>query len=166
MPPLDSLTSEQFREHLRTLHFATDTEVGDRQPLLLGHYPDSARYGPLATILPEAKAFESSGSRMRRGTVIARISNEGGDSYPKLGLMPHAVTYWVVQYDAGQKQGRSVFIAVDADTNIIGRTQRGLEIVSYHEHFKVTQSLARFVWSNSDEEVWGTCWGKCCKSTS
>jgi hypothetical protein len=163
---IDSVTSAQFRAYLHTLRFVPDTEAGDRQALLVGHYPDSARYGPLAMILPEEESYEGSDEDLEHGKVIARISNESADSYPKLGLLPHAVTYWWVEYDADRHRGRSVFIAVDADTNIIGRTVRGLEVIRDHKWFRVSQSLARFVWTSDDEFVWGSCSGHCCRSTS
>jgi len=163
---VDSITSAQFRAYLRTLRFAPDTEAGDHQALLVGHYPDSARFGPLATILPEEGAYEASAEEIEHGRVIARIGNESPDSYPRLGLLPHAVTYWWVEYDEHRERGRSVFIAVDADTTIIGRAVRGLEIIRYHQRFRPSQSMARFVWTAVGEVAWGWCSGHCCRSTA
>lgn len=165
-PPIkiDSVSSEAFRAYLGTLRFATDTETGDRQALLVGHYPDSAHYGPLATILPERNAHLGSVAQLRSGKLIARITNESAEAYPKLGLLPHAVTYWWVEYNEKTDSGRSVFVTVDSGGNIIGRTVSGLKIMRYHPGgFRVNQPLARFVWTNDDELAWGSCNGVCCK---
>jgi hypothetical protein len=163
---IDSITSAEFREYLRPHRFAVDSEAGDHQALLVGRYPDSATYGPLATILPDARANAGSVAQLGAGKIIARITNESADTYPKLGLLPHAVTYWWVEYSEHGDTGRSVFITVDADTTIIGRTVRGLSVVKYHPGgFQVNQPLARFVWTNDDEQTWGSCNGVCCRST-
>src|SRR5262245_11192987 len=161
---LDSASNEQFREYLRTLSFSPDSESGDRQALLVGHYPDSALFGPVANILPEERSHLISPAEFSRGRVIARIANESADSYPKLGLMPHDVTYWWVEYNERSDTGRSVFVAVDADTNILSRTIRGLEVFRYHKRFRVMQPLARFVWTEGDDLIWGSCGGACCRS--
>jgi hypothetical protein len=164
---IDSVSSAQFRAYIGDLRFATDTEAGDRQALLVGHYPDSASYGPLATILPERNAHLGSVEQLRFGKIIARITNESADSYPKLGLLPHAVTYWWVEYNERAESGRSVFVTVDSGGNIIGRTVSGLTIMRYHRGgFRVNQPLARFVWTNDDELAWGSCNGVCCKQVS
>ena len=163
---IDSVTSLQFRAYLRTLRFAPDTESGDRQALMIGHYPESARFGPLATILPEERAHQISNEQLERGRVIARIGNESADSYPRLGLLPHAETYWWVEYNEHSKHGRSVFIAVDADTNIVGRVRAGLEVISYHREFRATQPLARFVWTSAGQQAWGWCVDHCCKTNT
>ena len=133
---------------------------------MVGHYPESARVGPVATILPEERAHLISYAELERGWVIARIGNESAESYPRLGLLPHAETYWWVEYDERPKHGRSVFIAVDADTNIVGRVVAGLEIVSDHRTFRPMQPLARFVWTAAGEAAWGWCVDHCCKTTT
>lgn len=162
--PIESLAESDFRAYVQPLQFVRDTEAGDRQALLVGRYPDSARYGPLATILPEVNANRGAVSQLRSGRIIARIINESGESYAKLGLLPHAVTYWWVQYDERADTGRSVFITVDSAGRVIGRTVSGLEVTRYHPGgFRVNQPLARFVWTDNDEEVWGSCNGVCCK---
>ena len=164
---IDSVSSLQFRAYIRDLRFATDSEAGDHQALLVGRYPDSASYGPLATILPERQAHLGSVEQLRFGKIIARLTNESADSYPKLGLLPHAVTYWWVEYNERTESGRSVFVTVDSAGDIIRRTVRGLAIMRYHPGgFRVNQPLARFVWTDADEVVWGSCNGVCCKQVS
>jgi hypothetical protein len=162
---IDSASAPDFQAYTRRLTFSKDIEFGDRQALLVGHYPDRAQYGPLATIVPEQHSYEGSLGDLRRGKVIAKIINESDRPYPKLGLMPHATTYWWVQYDSSTGKGRSVFVAVDTTTGrIVQRTERGLEINTYHDAYRVTGPLARFVWDNDDETSWGTCNGACCHS--
>jgi len=163
---IDSVTSEQFRTYLRTLTFSVDTEAGDRQALMIGHYPDSARVGPLATILPQERAYGMSAVQLERGEVIAKISNESADSYPKLGLLPHAITYWWVEYNERTEKGRSVFVTVSPDTNIVAKAYRGLQVISYHVRYHPTQPLARFYWTAVDDLAWGWCGTHCCRSTS
>lgn len=163
---IDSVSSEQFRAYVRTLTFSVDTEAGDRQALMVGHYPDSARLGPVATILPEERAYQMSEEQLEHGQVIARISNESADSYPKLGLLPHATTYWWVEYDDHTKHGRSTFVTVGPDTSIVARAYRGLEVVSHHYNYRAVQPLARFIWTSVDDLAWGWCGWHCCRSTS
>lgn len=162
---IDSISNEQFRALLSTLRFAVDTEAGDRQALMIGRYPDSARLGPVATILPEEHAYTRSREQLERGEIIAAIGNEGADSYPKLGLLPHATTYWWVEYNERTERGRSVFVAVDSNRNIVAKAYRGLEITKTHRRYRAMQPLARFVWTSGDDLAWGWCGSYCCKST-
>jgi hypothetical protein len=162
---IDSVTSQQFRAYLRTLRFSVDTEAGDRQALMFGHYPDSARLGPVATILPQERAYGMSREQLERGEVIAVIGNESADSYPKLGLLPHATTYWWVEYNDRTEHGRSVFITVNADSNIVARAYRGLEVIKSHRRYRALQPLARFIWTSVDDLAWGWCGPYCCRST-
>ncbi len=161
---IDSTTNAQFRAYLRTLRFAVDSEAGDRQALLVGRYPESARFGALATILPEVDACRLSPEAYVDGRVIARIDNESADSYPRLGLLPHATTYWWVQYNPATERADSRFVTVDKDSTIIGTTAAGLEIISGHKEFQLTQPLARFGWTAVGELPWACCSGRCCRT--
>jgi len=164
---IDSVNSTVFRAYLRTLQFVPDSEAGDRQALLVGRYPESARYGPLATISPEVHSYDGSLRELKYGKVIARIVNESADSYPKLGLLPRSTTYWWVQYDSTDLgvHSKSVYVAVDADSNIahVKSITDSLAVVRYHISYHVNQPTARFLWRNDDEDTWGTCNGQCCK---
>ena len=160
---VDSMSDDEFKAHLRTLRFVTDSEAGDRQALLVGRYPDSARLGPLATILPELHAYEMSAVEFERGRVIARIQNESADSFPALGLLPHLTTYWWVEYNQTAQPGSSTFITVRADSTIVRRTHRGLLVTSHYESFRPNQALARFVWTPTGEVTWSSCSGRCCR---
>ena len=168
---IDSVSDTAFGTYIRKLVFVSDREAGDRQGLLLGHYPDSARYGPVATILPEVNSNKGSLAELRRsGKVIARIQVEsiGAQPYPKLGLQPGATTYWWVRLNPGETDttGRSVFITVDANGHIISRTSSDLTVYLYeekkHMFYRNLQPLARFTWNPADQGTWGTCNGVCC----
>jgi hypothetical protein len=149
------------------LTFSRDLEPGDRKALLVGHYPDSARYGPLATVVPELHSYEGSLGTLKYGKIIAKVVNESAEPYPKLGLAPHGTTYWWVQYDSSTGSGFSVFIPVDSGNNILRRLpHRGLDVKTSHETYRATAALAHFVWENDDEALWGTCNGACCRSKS
>jgi hypothetical protein len=160
---IDSVSSEGFRAYLHSLRFAPDTESGDRQALMIGHYPDSAHVGPVAMVLPEERAHHMSPVELMSGRVIARITHENADSYPRLGLLPHTVTYWWVEYSERSEHGRSVLVAVDSAENIVARVVRGLQIISYHKEFRAIQPLARFVWTEFGEILWGWCGDHCCR---
>lgn len=171
-PPLrlsgpDYFSDTTFLAYLKTLSFVTDSEAGDRQALLLGRYPDSAHYGPLATIAPEVHANDGTIDDLQSGKVIARIVNESADSYPKLGLLPHGTTYWWVRYDSSDTgvHSQSSYIAVNAQGVTVGvkSTIDSLEVVRTHTMFRVMQPLARFLWRSNDEDTWGTCNGQCCR---
>lgn len=162
--PIDSMGSRELRSYLRTLHFVPDPEAGARQPLPVGHFPDSARYGPIVTVQPEVTANDGGIEELKRGKIIARLRMDSGptQAYPELGLLPNTTTYWWVEYDSAKNQGRSVFITVDADSNIVQRTVSGLDVRKKHEMFRTVQPLTRFVWENNHEKLWGTCNGLCC----
>jgi len=162
---IDSVTGTQFRDYLRKFQFATDSEAGDRQVLMLGHYPDSARLGPLAMIVPELHGYDATSEEFEQGRVFARIVNESADSYPRLGLLPHAVTYVWAKYDPKTESRSAWLITLSADSVIIGRTAVDFEITAHYQTFRPNQPLARFVWTEFGEMPWWPCVGKCCKTT-
>lgn len=165
---VDSVSDTAVIAYIRKLQFVPDTEAGDRQGLLIGHYPSAARYGPVATILPEVNANKGSVAELRRsGKVIARIQMDkiGAQPYPKLGLLPGATTYWWVRLDSkSDSTGRSVFITVDSAGRILSRTASTIRVAREMDHrfYHNLQPLARFLWNPADEGVWGTCNGLCC----
>jgi hypothetical protein len=161
---IDSAASESILAYLRELEFLEEEELGDRQALLVGRYPDSARFGPLAKIQPEAGNYLISDDGLSRGRIIARIVNESPDSYPRLGLLPRGTTYWWVEYDVRTRIGRSVFVAADSQGNIVERAVGGLEVEEYHKEYRVIQPLARFVWREMGEVSWAPCGVRCCKT--
>lgn len=161
--PIEDAPSEAVLAYLRELRFLEEEEFGDRQALLVGRYPDSARFGPLAKIQPEAGNYLISDEGLSRGRIIAKIVNESPDSYPRLGLLPHGTTYWWVEYDVRTRTGRSVLVAADSQGNIVSRAVRGLEVEEYHKDYRVIQPLARFIWRDMGELGWAPCGVRCCR---
>lgn len=168
---IDSVSDTTFAAYIRKLTFVEDRESGDRQGLLLGRYPDSARYGPVATIQPESHSNDGSVADLRlRGKVIARMQVEsiGAQPYPKLGLRAGTTTYWWVQLNPGDTvtTGRSVFITVDPRGHIVSRTSSDLTVNGFgprmHKFYRNLQPQARFTWNPADQGTWGTCNGVCC----
>jgi hypothetical protein len=158
-----------FREYVRSLRFSEDTESGDRQGLMVGRYPDSARYGPVATVLPEVSSNTGSIELLQYGKIIARIQMDsiGAQPYPKLGLLPNATTYWWVRFDARVKEdtGSSLFITVDPSGRILAVSPpTGIHVrrEDRHRFYHNLQPLARFLWNPADDGLWGTCNGGCC----
>ncbi len=169
---IDSVDDTTFSAYVRKLSFVPDPESGDRQGLLLGHYPENARFGPVATIQPEVHSNAGSVAELRHmGKVIARLQVEsiGAQPYPKLGLLPGTTTYWWVRLNPGDTTttGRSVFITVDGLGHIVSRTSSDLTVHGYgdkwkHILYRNLQPLARFTWNPADQGTWGTCNGVCC----
>lgn len=162
--PVDSATNQDLQGYIGALHFVTDPEAGDRQALLVGSYPDSAQYGPIARIEPEKGNFKIPPSQLATGTIIARIINEGTQPYPKLGLLPRGTTYVWVEVDSATGQGRSVFVELDSTGGVSSVHPARLTTNQNHPDFRAVQALAKFVWTNQDEEAWSVCGAKCCKS--
>jgi len=162
--PIDSAPAEAILAYLRELEFIEEGEFGDRQALLVGRYPDSANFGPLVKIQPEAGNYRISDEGLSRGRIIARMVNESPDSYPRLALLPHGTTYWWVEYDVRTRAGRSVLVAADSQGNIVERAVRALEVVEYHKEYRARQPSSRFVWREMGELVWAPCGVRCCKT--
>jgi hypothetical protein len=166
--PVESAPRESVQAYIAMLHFVEDPEAGDRQALLVGSYPSSARYGPIARIQPERGNYRIPDAQLARGSIISRIINEGSEPYPKLHLLANGTTYVWVEVDSVTGGGRSVFIATNStgeiDTVAPARTPLSITPAAAHEVFRPVQALARFIWTNDDEVAWSTCSGKCCKS--
>jgi len=161
--PIDDAPFQAIRAYLRDLVFLEQEEFGDRQALLVGRYPDSARYGPLAMIQPEAGNYLISDEDLTRGRIIARIVNESPDSYPRLGLLPLGTTYWWVEYDPGTRRGRSILLAADRNGDIVRRQVSGLQVQEYHKDYRALQPWARFIWREIGELGWAPCASRCCR---
>jgi hypothetical protein len=164
---IDSVSDSVFGAYIRKLTFVPDTEAGDRRALLLGRYPDSARFGPVATILPEINSNQGSLAQLaRQGKVIAKMQVEsiGAQPYPKLGLQPGATTYWWVQFNPSDTgvTGRSVFVTVNGAGHILTRITSDLHVKREHRYYRIVQPIARFIWNPVDDGLWGTCNGACC----
>ncbi len=165
-PKLPSaVTSEGFRNYLNGLRFSQDAGSSDQQRLLVGSYP-SGHYGPLATIQAESTTVTLTLAQLDSGRVIGRILNQDPDSYPKFGFMPHSVTYWWVDRRGKDTTGwRSVMISMDsASRRVLNISERAL-IVETHYEYLYQRALARFLWSDRDEQLWVSCTSSgCCKA--
>ncbi len=135
--------------------------VSDDQRLMLGTTcPGDCRYGPRAKIQPHRAASYLTEADRDAGVVIARIINLDTLPYPKFNLGARDTVYWWVRM-RGDK-GESIFVS-----SVRGvRPRKGNLDVEYHSDLPYRQSLARWIWSDHDEEAWGTCdGGRCCKSS-
>jgi len=116
--------------------------------------------GPVARIVA-VKAIEYKSEDDFRASpypiaIIYMDSTPGAADYPKLGLKP-GTNYWIVQR---------------VDTGWVGWVQpvaahsAAYPIGTYTPPFDRVQPVtaARFVWLDTDENLWGWCGGRCCTS--
>lgn len=153
-----------LRDYVAKLQFDTNYEVGDEQRLALGQYPDM-KYGPLVAIQPEVGNFALVEDDLHRGRIIARMVNSSDEPYPKLGLAPHSITYWWAQLGPDSSQNRSVMITTDSSGMILDRPKPlALHYESDHGSVNRSRGVARWIWSDADEQGWSACGTKCCKT--
>ena len=153
-----------LRDYVAQLQFDTNYEVGDEQRLALGQYPN-LKYGPLVAIQPEVGNFGLVEDDLHHGRIIARLVNYSDEPYPKLGLAPHSITYWWAQLGPDSTQNRSVMITTDSSGTIVDRPKPlALHYESYHDAVNRNRGVARWIWSDTDEQGWSACGTKCCKT--
>jgi hypothetical protein len=152
-----------LQAYFQGLRFDTSEGAQDMQRLLRW-YPDSLRYGPLASIQPEVGNYQNRPEAMEEGRVLARIINHDSSSYPKLGLRPHSITYWWVKLDYRHKAGSAYFVSTDPRTGVIlARTPVTVRFTP-HADYRYRQPVARWLWRERDEMPWAPCPGGCCRS--
>ncbi|HYT05121.1 MAG TPA: hypothetical protein VEM13_09620 [Gemmatimonadales bacterium] len=157
---VDTISIAAIRAYAATLHFDTVLGAADAQRLsvarLVGH--DTLKVnGPLARIAPESSAYSLDSTALAQGRIIARIWSDS--TYDKAGLR-RGVNWWWVDRRGGV--WRSVIISDSAGS----RTPRPLYIHNHGPRYRWQQSIARFVWLDSDEQLWGTCgWSNCCATS-
>lgn len=146
-----------------------DFLFGDSTRLFAGRFPDSIRLGPRAQIEPvRGSASMDEQTLLQEGRIIARIrtyadaSGQGNatGAYAKYGI-DRAGTYYLY-VDAGGPQGAPRAILMPRDTTIAPVLLR-LELLSHPN--PTGFAFARFIWSDSDDVAWGSCGGRCCRST-
>jgi len=154
--------------------FDTAEGAGDAQRLMLGDCsatPPTCRYGPFASVQPRLRRPNWDVEPPRdSGEVIARIISEGpyiarvqgADTAYKFNIHGRDTVYWWV----GPREGKlvSVFVSSRAPRPLVSNVTVGPHAprgrTSYWQ-----QGLARWVWTDRDEMVWGTCdGGRCCTS--
>ncbi|MGH7751609.1 MAG: hypothetical protein ACREN5_02235 [Gemmatimonadales bacterium] len=157
----DSVTSAAIDVAVRSAAFAGYPQAGDRQRLMLGTCPARCRYGPLVRIEPEGRSWTVPRDSLARGRVVARLINEDPrQGYPKFALGPADTVYWWVD-SVPTGRWRSIFKSSRPGARAI---VAGLQ-VDHHATQKWYQALARFVWSDEDEQSWVTCTKNgCCQS--
>ena len=142
--------------------FDTTAEWSDRRRLTVGNCPDSCRLGPLASINPRVAAATWSSEHRDSGVVIARLISNG--AYPKFNLQDRGgqpdTVFWAVMKRGAETV--SIFRSTKPGTKDLVTTT---EVIHHGRGFFRGQSIARFVWNDKDDMVWGTCdGGACCRS--
>lgn len=150
--------------------FDTAEGAGDKQRLMVGDCssrPQTCRYGPLARIEPRLRRPNWEGPSARdtgvtardSGEVIARIISDG--PYRKFNVQGRDTVYWWV----GPREGRLVSIFTSSKRGVRPLVS-DLEVGPHYDPLYWKQGLARWIWKDRDEAVWGTCdGGRCCRSS-
>jgi len=167
----DSVSRDSILAYARSLVFDTNYGAGDRQRLMVGTTcppwvtGGDCTYGPLAEIQPQVGSYRIPDSAtLAAGWIIARIITVDSQ-YPKLGLWAGDTTYWWVD-GHGPAQLRSVLVPSDTARALVHRDTLELHPVSAigGNKYEWRQAIARFQWTDTDEQLWGTCTnGACCK---
>ncbi len=152
-----SVYAARIVEHGRRLDFDTLSGVGDQQRLMLGRCDSSCRYGPLATIQPYRNTHRIRSVQQDSGVIIARIISDS--AYPKFNIQGRDTVYWWVRMRKGDS------VSVFASTAGVPARVSDLK-TTLHTRGTYNRALARWVWTNRDEEAWVTCdGGRCCRSS-
>jgi hypothetical protein len=154
---------QRFPEIPPSSAFDTTSERSDRRRLMIGgNCPERCRPGPLAWVHPRTEVAAWGRERRDAGEVIARLISYG--AYPKFNLQ-----------DRGAGRADTVFWAVmkvgDSVISVFRSTKPGTpDLVTptfVRDHgpgFFRGIAYARFVWSDRDDAIWGTCdTGACCR---
>lgn len=157
--------------YARGLSYDTLRGARDRQRLMVGkRCPPWApggdcRYGALARIEPQRDAYRIPDTvDLAAGRIVARLIAEDS-AYAKLNLRAGDTTYWWVDRPHGR--WRSVLVSSDPKRSPVidsaavwhPTTSDGAK----REAYRWRQSIARFLWRETDEGLWVTCtmWGCC-----
>lgn len=167
----DSTTRATFLAYAVSLTYDTNLGAGDEQRLMLGTTcppwagGGNCTYGPLARIEPQVGThLIPDTSALATGRVLARIITVDSQ-YTKLGLFAGDTTYWWVDKN-GPAGWRSVLVPSDTGRALVHRDTLQLHPVDSiaSQAYEWRQAIARFYWSDSDEQLWSTCTnGYCCK---
>ena len=138
--------------------FDTTPERSDYRRLMVGNCPDHCSPGPLASIHPRIRAASWSAEHRDSGEVIARIISEG--PYAKFNIHGRDTVYWAVT----RRDGRLVSVfrsTARGATDVIAN----VTVIPHGQGFFRGVAFARWIWSDTDDRVWGTCdGGACCRS--
>ncbi|HEV8304491.1 MAG TPA: hypothetical protein VGQ25_06015 [Gemmatimonadales bacterium] len=153
-----SVYANRIVEHGRRLDFDELDGVGDQQRLMLGRCDSSCSYGPLATIQPYRNTHRINSAQQDSGVIVARIISDG--AYPKFNIHGRDTVYWWVRLRKGDS------VSVFASTAPEVRARVSDLAITPHSPRTYNRALARWVWTDRDEEAWVTCdGGRCCRSS-
>jgi hypothetical protein len=164
--PYDSVPADTLFAYITSrLQFDQRQWAGDSQRLMVGTCPSSCSHGPRVSIEPERRSHRNRSVTLEgdQGRIIARMINADTTPYPKFNLAGLDTVYWsvsrVVPAGGDTSWGQSMYIST--------RGLRGTHptpvvydsaLVETHSHsYYPQQALARWIWSDTDEEKWGTC---------
>jgi len=145
--------------------FDTTSEWSDHRRLTVGNCPEKCRLGPMASIHPRITAalWSEQHRDSVRGEVIALII--GDSAYKKFNLQYRGKEKMDTVYWAVVKHGDSTVSIFRSTTPGTPDLVTTTEVIHHTQGFFRGQSLARFIWSDKDDRVWGTCdGGACCRS--
>jgi hypothetical protein len=155
---LDTLKRPVVLGYARGLGYETAFGATDEQRLMVGTscppwQGGNCTYGPLVRIEPQAQAHAIPDSGVLvGGRIVARIIAVDS-AYPKLNLRARDTTYWWIFKSGGR--WRSTFVSSDTSVSLV--TDTTYRIHPTPRGFTWRQSIARFVWRDSDEAAWVTC---------
>jgi hypothetical protein len=163
--PYDSVPPDTLLAYISSLQFDDREWAGDGQRLMVGTCPGSCSHGPLVRIEPEKRAHRNKTSSLQdnQGRIIARMINQSSTPYPKYNLAADDTVYWAVRevgsYAGDSAWGASLYIST---RGLRGTHPTAFEydsaLVERHPHsFYAKHALAHWVWSDTDEEKWGSC---------
>jgi hypothetical protein len=160
---VDSTSRAAILAYADTLAFTDSFAAGETRRLMRGACPGSCSYGPLVRLEPETGSVALDSAALWQGRIIARLVNLSlgpADSYPKFNLTPGGTSYWWVDGRGGA--WRSLFISRDT-TRAFEPDSFVLHVDANHYHWKA--SVAKYIWTEVDEELWVACSQSCCKSS-
>ena len=131
----------------------------DSQRLMLGtRCPGDCRYGPLASIQPQAGSHALTQAQLARGRFIARLINHDSTDYAKLNLAARDTAYLWFYSDGTRWWG----IYVSRRRRAVSRPHAAR--FERHERYAWYQPTARWLWSDRDDGGWVGCTlAGCCR---
>lgn len=160
-----AVDSATLARYVAKLEFDTTDGVWDEQRLMV--LDDTGkRHGALVRIEPEVRSGRLSRREVERGATIARITVRAPDErtkkkeYATLGIFEDTSFLYVFKLETrGAREGtwHAVILGQSA------RFKQELQLdVQTHKRRYPELALARWVWSETDEHIWGTCGPDCC----
>lgn len=161
--PIEQTPFEEVVAYARELKYDPRPGTLDSQRLMVGRYGADARYGPRVKIEVDEGAYLVDSTALAGGRVLARLVNGDSMPYPKLNIGPYDTVYvWIDRSD--QQQWRAVLFSTAYGGKTLSKPLR----INTHDHTRKRpwkESIARWVWSDDDEQLWLTCGrAQCCET--